>query len=592
MGDTSDKLLSTHYKQLYELALENENLSNQCKNYSRLLEETQKEVENLKELLTQANTNLSITSNQLEILMDLMKLSGDSRIFWELRNRIELLQSHLTREDDENVDNWESTYPMDNGTNNLTDNLTNNLTDNTVGQLDLIEKKKSQKSLDYGYWKSKAIEIKIEKNEVFKDRFGQVVKKMVKCDVCDNVYTGKTAVKNLTRHYRSVHQDPKKKQEHNKNDDSIEKCKLCDKIYRGSFAKTAIKMHMTRHEGEQRICHLCGKDFKNNLGFLVRHLKLKHICENVCKECGKAFTTKEYLKDHFDRNHAAQRIKSLEDPKIGENVEDFFENGMMIMDTTRMFKCKNCGKDFGQRKYAQQGLQRHNCPLNPNTQRSRPETCNRCEKVFSAFRNNKRNLKRHQEMVHEGKRDFQCDQCSKQFAYKGQYQNHILSVHEGVKPEPKIKDKICPYCLKLFSSNYKMTLHINRLHEGKEPSKASCDICSKTVSNVKMHIARVHEGQKDWHCDHCDKCFSEKGTLRKHIKHVHEGIRDKICPQCGKGFVCSKDLSRHLEQVHQKIRANRCEFCNKSYSRVEYLRIHEHTIHGKELDPKHMNQYL
>ena len=123
MADTSNKLLSTHYKQLYELALENENLSNQCKNHSRLLEVKQKEVENLKELLTQANTNLSITSNQLEILMDLMNLSGDNRNFRELRNRIELLQSHLTREDDENVDNWESTYPMDNGTNNLTDNL-------------------------------------------------------------------------------------------------------------------------------------------------------------------------------------------------------------------------------------------------------------------------------------------------------------------------------------------------------------------------------------------------------------------------------------------------------------------------------------
>ena len=28
---------------------------------------------------------------------------------------------------------------------------------------------------------------------------------------------------------------------------------------------------------------------------------------------GKAFTTKEYLKDHFDRKHADQRIKSRED---------------------------------------------------------------------------------------------------------------------------------------------------------------------------------------------------------------------------------------------------------------------------------------
>ena len=45
---------------------------------------------------------------------------------------------------------------------------------------------------------------------------------MVKCDACDNVYTGKTAVKTLARHYRAVHQEPKKKDE--QDDDIIEKC--------------------------------------------------------------------------------------------------------------------------------------------------------------------------------------------------------------------------------------------------------------------------------------------------------------------------------------------------------------------------------
>ena len=43
---------------------------------------------------------------------------------------------------------------------------------------------------------------------------------------------------------------------------------------------------------------------------------------------------------------------------------------MMTMDT-RIFKCQYCGKDYGQGKYAQQGLRRHkyNCPLNPNPRR-------------------------------------------------------------------------------------------------------------------------------------------------------------------------------------------------------------------------------
>ena len=65
------------------------------------------------------------------------------------------------------------------------------------------------------------------------------------------------------------------------------------------------------------------------------------------------------------------KIKFFQDnnsnAKTGENVEeDFFENGMMCVDT-RTFRCQYCGKDYGQGKYAQQGLRRHSCPgtLNP-----------------------------------------------------------------------------------------------------------------------------------------------------------------------------------------------------------------------------------
>ena len=110
-----------------------------------------------------------------------------------------------------------------------------------------------------------------------------------------------------------------------------------------------------------------------------------------------------------------------------------------------------------------------------------PVTCENCGKVFSASRDNNRNLKRHQEMVHEGRRDFQCEQCGKEFSWKQQYQNHILSVHEGIKPDAPIKDKICPHCPKLFSSNYHLTVHIDHVHEGKDYGKGFCDICSKTV---------------------------------------------------------------------------------------------------------------
>ena len=57
-------------------------------------------VENLVEQLTQSETKLSIQSNereelenQMNILMDLMRIPEENRNFLELRNRIEKLQS-------------------------------------------------------------------------------------------------------------------------------------------------------------------------------------------------------------------------------------------------------------------------------------------------------------------------------------------------------------------------------------------------------------------------------------------------------------------------------------------------------------------
>ena len=138
------------------------------------------------------------------------------------------------------------------------------------------------------------IEIKLDGSEVIKNRFGQVVDKMVKCDACDKFYVGKTAAKSLRSHYRIVHGAPKMKEaknkvtkEHLENPDAenVEKCKFCDKVYVGPTADSSMKFHMKTHSGINYKCHICEKDFQHKLGSLVRHLQIKHKCENVCEKC-------------------------------------------------------------------------------------------------------------------------------------------------------------------------------------------------------------------------------------------------------------------------------------------------------------------
>ena len=143
---------------------------------------------------------------------------------------------------------------------------------------------------------TKGIEIKLDENEVIKDRFGQIVDKMIKCASCDKVYVGKCAVKSLRVHYRNVHGGPKLIKAKNEvtkeqleNDDNfdgnVQKCDFCDKVYVGPNALHCMKRHMKSHSGIHYKCQICDKDFSHMIGMLVQHLRKKHKCENICETC-------------------------------------------------------------------------------------------------------------------------------------------------------------------------------------------------------------------------------------------------------------------------------------------------------------------
>ena len=63
--------------------------------------------------------------------------------------------------------------------------------------------------------------------------------------------------------------------------------------------------------------------------------------------------------------------------------------------------------------------------------------------------------------------------------------------------------------------------------------------------------------QKDKACPHCDYRTSEGFNLRIHIARVHEGKSFKAeCPYCNKSVV---SLDWHLEKYHKKLLDNKVE---------------------------------
>ena len=106
------------------------------------------------------------------------------------------------------------------------------------------------------------------------------------------------------------------------------------------------------------------------------------------------------------------------------------------------------------------------------------ETVFKCESC--TYRSDQKvNLRRHINTVHENLRRFKCTECSRAFNQKNNLQRHVLSVHQDVKG---FKCDKCSY-----ESDQKVNLqrHINSIHEKLRPFK--CSECSH-ASNVKQNF--------------------------------------------------------------------------------------------------------
>ena len=101
----------------------------------------------------------------------------------------------------------------------------------------------------------------------------------------------------------------------------------------------------------------------------------------------------------------------------------------------------------------------------------------------------------------------------------------------------------------------------------KEDGMYGCDTCdfqSKMKWNVKNHIKRVHQKQRDFHCDHCDyTCFSSSDFM-KHNKSMHMQMlygnveKQHECLTCRMTTKTTGLLQAHVDQVHNLNKPFKC----------------------------------
>ncbi|CAB0035331.1 unnamed protein product [Trichogramma brassicae] len=148
--------------------------------------------------------------------------------------------------------------------------------------------------------------------------------------------------------------------------------------------------------------------------------------------------------------------------------------------------------------------------------------------------------------VHEGFKNYACDQCEKKYRRKSHLLIHQRTVHESRK------DYACDKCEKKFGLEHHLLSHQKIVHEGRKDY--ACGNCEKKFglkTDLIRHQTTVHEGRKDYACDKCEKKFGQKQQLRRHQEIVHEGRKDFTCDKCEKKFGHKQHLVNHHRTVHE-----------------------------------------
>jgi uncharacterized protein with PIN domain len=199
-------------------------------------------------------------------------------------------------------------------------------------------------------------------------------------------------------------------------------------------------------------------------------------------------------------------------------------------------------------------------------------------------------LKTHNKTAHGRSEPNSCTICGARFILGSHLKlhsaQHTISDQDVAVPKLQKQPRetivvnpknMTPIQEKKIQSNSKTTSEkFNNLKRPKT-TKYSCTTCGLNLRNgyaLKIHIATVHEKEKNFSCEFCPKKFAYGGTMKRHIETIHEG-KTYPCPLCGKQLGDPSTVSQHIETIHEnKKETFNCENCHKSFSTKSNLNRH------------------
>ncbi len=329
-----------------------------------------------------------------------------------------------------------------------------------------------------------------------------------------------------------------------------------------------------------------------------------------CGDCKSGFRESKLVIRHSLAIHPRKEFATVIFRPIPEETDEGLQVIFRILDLSSIgegefcIKCHRCQAKFDDlskfeanctpehRKYMRNkqavglSMQCHEClkvgfnnlrEIVKHYQSKHPQkSCSKCDKKFR----DSRKLNDHEFRVHTAK--VSCDKCDQKFVNRREVELHVHADHDG---KELFKCTVCQSAV--FTTKTKLRHHMVALHKVPKilPRPKTANICKTCGRHFRHpyelndHVAKIHEGQKNFVCEACGKAFFKESALKVHVQRVHEKLRPHKCELCPRTFARKTGLHRHKNEVHEKLLPFACDVCGKLFAQSGNMKVHKAKHH-------------
>lgn len=259
------------------------------------------------------------------------------------------------------------------------------------------------------------------------------------------------------------------------------------------------------HAFECEICHKAYTKFPN----LYRHMRREHnqsLRQFKCeyKNCNRSFRQLPTRRKHYEEFHNQEPL-----PTQVESVSKF------CLKQEEKKQCKPSSSSGPSSSSSM--LNAVSEVQSPTVTYERNHICSIC---FEAFETSY-DLKVHMNSYHKKELKYRCNICGTHKISQLKLDEHISTTHRN-------QSVACHICQKVLKSKSHLRQHILSVHNGIKPF--ACEYCSATFATkntLKVHT-RIHTGEKPFKCNVCERRFTQLTPMKKHLITHEKGHRNAI----------------------------------------------------------------